>query len=46
MRRTFHGYFKIDIKVSEDVGVMLLSSFDAIEAEDVLIEAIVTRQPD
>jgi len=28
MRRAFHDYFKKDINVSEDVGVMLPSSFD------------------
>ena len=28
MRRAFHGHFKKDIKVKEEIGVMLPSSFD------------------
>jgi hypothetical protein len=28
MRRAFHDHFKKDIKVSEETGVMLPSSFD------------------
>ena len=42
MRRAFHDYFKKDIKVSEDIGVMLPSSFDDREFEDLSIDEIVT----
>jgi len=28
MRRAFYGHFKKDIKVKEEIGVMLTSSFD------------------
>jgi hypothetical protein len=40
MRRAFHGHFKKDIKVSEDIGVMLPSSFDDKEFEDLTVEQI------
>ena len=46
MRRAFHGHFKKDIKVSEDIGVMLPSSFDDREFEDLSIEEIVTGPPE
>jgi len=46
MRRAFHDYFKKDIKVSEDIGVMLPSSFDDREFEDLSIEEIVTGPPE
>ena len=40
MRRAFHDHFKKDIKVSEEIGVMLTSSFDELEFEDLTIEEI------
>ena len=46
MRRAFHDYFKKDIKVSEDIGVMLPSSFDDREVEDLSIEEIVSGPPE
>ena len=46
MRRSFHDYFKKDIKISEDIGVMLPSSFDDREFEDLSIEEIVEGPPE
>lgn len=46
MRRAFHNYFKKDIKVSEDIGVKLPSSFDDREFEDLSIEEIVSGPPE
>ena len=40
MRRAFHDHFKKDIKVSEDIGVMLPSSFDDKEFEVLTVEQI------
>ena len=40
MRRAFHDHFKKDIKVSEEIGVMLPSSFDDKEFEDLNVEQI------
>jgi hypothetical protein len=40
MRRAFYDHFKKDIKVSEEIGVMLPSSFDDKEFEDLTIEEI------
>ena len=40
MRRAFHDHFKKDIKVSEEIGVMLASSFDDKEFEDLNVEQI------
>ena len=40
MRRAFHDYFKEDIKVSEEIGVMLPSSFDDKEFEDLTVEQV------
>ena len=40
MRRTFHDHFKKDIKVSEDIGVMMASSFDDKEYEDLTVPEI------
>ena len=40
MRRAFHDYFKKDIKFSEDIGVMLPSSFDDGEFEDLTVEEV------
>jgi hypothetical protein len=40
MRRAFHDHFKKDIKVSEEIGVMLPSSFDDEEFEDLTVQEI------
>ena len=40
MRRAFHDHFKKDIKVSEDIGVMLPSSFDDKEFKVLTVEQI------
>jgi hypothetical protein len=40
MRRAFHDQFKKDIKVSEEIGVMVPSSFDDKEFEDLNVEQI------
>ena len=41
-RGSFHDCVTKDIKVSEDMMVILLSSFDGIEAQDLPIGKIVT----
>ena len=46
MRGAFHDHFKKDIKVSEDIGVMLPSSFDDREFEDLTIEEIADGPPE
>ena len=46
MRRAFHDYFKKDIKVSEDIGVMLPSSFDDMEFDDLTVEEIIKGPPE
>ena len=46
MRRLFHDYFKKDIKVSKDIGVMLPSSFGDREFEDLTIAEIVRGPPE
>ena len=38
MRRAFHGHFKKDIKVKEEIGLMLPSSFDDREWNDLTFE--------
>tara|TARA_B100001057_G_scaffold368808_1_gene372379 strand:- start:387 stop:641 length:255 start_codon:yes stop_codon:yes gene_type:complete len=40
MRRAFHDHFKKDIKVSEEIGVMLPSSFDDEKFEDLTVQEI------
>ena len=40
MLRAFHDHFKEDIKVSEEIGVMLAASFDDKEFEDLTNEEI------
>jgi hypothetical protein len=40
MRRAFHDHFKEDIKVSEEIGVILPSSFDNKEFEDLTVEQV------
>lgn len=46
MRRAFHGHFKKDIKVKEEIGVMLPSSFDALEWNDLTFEEQVHGPPE
>ena len=46
MRRAFYDHFKKDIKVSEEIGVMLPSSFDDKEFEDLTIEEIADGPPE
>ena len=40
MRRAFHDYFKNDIKVSAEIEVMLPSSFDDEEFENLTVEEV------
>ena len=46
MRRAFYGHFKKDIKVSEEIGVMLPSSFDGKDSNELTIEQIVNGPPE
>ena len=46
MRRAFHDHFKKDIKVSEDIRVILPSSFDDMEFDDFGVEEIVNEPPE
>ena len=46
MRRAFYDHFKKDIKVSEEIGVMLPSTFDDKEFEDLTIEEIADGPPE
>ena len=46
MRRAFHDHFKKDIKVSEDIGVMLPSSFDDMEFDDLTVDEIINGPPE
>ena len=41
MGRAFHDHFKRDIKVSEEIGIMMASSFDEKEFEALNVEQIV-----
>ena len=40
MRRAFHDHFKKDINVSEEIGVMLASSYEDKEFEDLTVEQV------
>ncbi len=40
MRRAFHDYFKNDIKASAEIEVMLPSSFDDEEFENLTVEEV------
>ena len=40
MRRAFHDHFKKDINVSEEIGVMLASTFDDKEFKDLTVEQV------
>ena len=46
MRRSFHGYFKKDIRVDNEIGVMLPSSFDGKDSDELTIEQIVYGPPE
>ena len=46
MRRAFHGQFKKDIRVKDEIGVMLPSSFDGREIDDLSIEEIIKGPPE
>ena len=45
IRRAFHGHFKKDIKVKEEIGVMLPSSFDGMDSDELSAEQIVHGPP-
>jgi hypothetical protein len=46
MRRAFHDHFKKDIKVSEEIGMILPSSFDDMEFEHLAVEEIADGPPE
>jgi hypothetical protein len=46
MRRAFHGHFKRDIKVKEEIGVMLPSSFDGKDWDELTFEEKVHGPPE
>ena len=46
MRRAFQDCFKKDIEVSKDIGVMLPSSLDDGEFEDLAVEEIANGPPE
>ena len=46
MRRAFHGHFKKDIKVKEEIGVMLPSSFDGKDWDELSFEEQVHGPPE
>ena len=46
MRRAFHGHFKKDIKVKEEIGVMLPSSFDGKDWNKLSFEEQVCGPPE
>ena len=46
MRRSFQGYFKRDIGVDNEIGVMLSSSFDGKDSDELTIEQIVDGPPE
>ena len=46
MRRAFHGHFKKDINVKSEIGVMLPSSFDGKDSDELSIEQIVHGPPE
>ena len=46
MRRAFHGHFKKDIKVKEEIGVMLPSSFDGKDWDELSFEEQVCDPPE
>ena len=46
MRRSFHGHFKKDINVTSEIGVILPSSFDGKDSDELIIEQIVHGPPE
>ena len=46
MRRSFHGYFQKDITVGNEIGVMLTSSFDGKDSDELTIEQTAHGPPD
>ena len=46
MRRSFHGYFKKDIRVDNEIVVMLSSSFDGKDSDDLIIGQIFHGPPE
>ena len=46
MRRAFHGHFKRDIKIKEEIGVMLPSSFDGKDWDELSFEEQVHGPPE
>ena len=46
MRRSFYGHFKKDINVKSEIGVMLSSSFDGKDSDELTIEQIVHGPPE
>jgi len=46
MRRAFYEHFKKDINVKSEIGVMLPSSFDGIDSDELTIEQIVHGPPE
>ena len=46
MRRAFYSQFKKDINAKSEIGVMLQSSFDGMESDDMTIEQIVHGPPE
>ena len=46
MRRSFHGYFKKDIRMDNEIGVMLPSSFYGKDSDEFTIEQIVHVPPE
>ena len=46
MRRSFHGHFKKDINVKSEIGVMLPSSFDGKDSDDLTMEELIHGPPE
>ncbi len=46
MRRSFHSHFKKDINVKSEIGVILPSSFDGKDSDEITIERIVHGPPE
>ena len=46
MRRSFHGYFKKDIRVDNEIGYMPTSPFDRNATDELTIKKIVYGLPE
>ena len=46
MRRAFHGHFKKDINVKSEIGVLLPSSFNGKDSDELTVEQIVQGPPE